>query len=140
MQTSDPGKPINGTLTETLSELESLITDQQSDTNTIPVLNEMAGADQNMTAGIPILDELVEAEDVDMNEWGQHLDLPTATSDQMLRLIDTIEQRLTNELETLVQTLKSTMKESIIDELKAKLETSAQAPITLEHLTGNKPD
>ena len=140
MQTSDPGNPVNGSLTETLSKLESLIPDQQSVVTNIPVLNETAGGYHKLQAGIPILDELVEAEDVDINEWGQHLDLPSGAADQMLHLIDKIEHRLTDELETLVQTLKSTMKESIIDELKVRLETSANTPTPTEQLPGKKPD
>ena len=140
MPTSDPGKPANEALTKTLSELESLLTEQQPTATGSPVLNEIAGGGHSIPGEIPVLDELVYADDVDIDEWGQHLELPHATSDQMLQLIDTIEHRLTDELENLVSTLKSTMKQSILEELKAKLETSAQAPITLEHLTGNKPD
>ncbi|OGT85257.1 MAG: hypothetical protein A3G96_00080 [Gammaproteobacteria bacterium RIFCSPLOWO2_12_FULL_52_10] len=140
MQTSETSKPVDGSLTDTLSELESLITDQPADGTKIPVLKEMASGDRNTQAGIPILDELVEAEDVDMNEWGHHLDLPSGAADQMLHLIDTIEHRLTDELETLVQTLKSTMKDSIIDELKARLETSANSSTPTERLPGKKPD
>ena len=140
MPTSDPSKPADGSLTDTLSELESLITDPPADIKNVPVLNEMTGGNHNTQADIPILDELVEAEDVDINEWGHHLDLPSGAANQMLHLIDTIEHRLTDELETLMQTLKSTMKESIIDELKARLETSANTATPKDQVTGAKLD
>ena len=140
MPVSDTGKQADESLTATLSELESLIPGQQPVATNIPVLNDTAGGDPKMQAGIPILDELVEAEDVNMNEWGQHLELPAGAADQMLHLIDRIEHRLTDELETLVQTLKSSMKESIIEELKTRLDTSANTATPTGRLPSKKPD
>ena len=125
MPTSDP-KPANEALTETLSELESLIAGSAE--TSVPVLKETTDGGHGQQNGIPILDELVYADDVGIDEWEQHLKLPSSTTDQMLHMIDRIEHRLTDELETLVQTLKTTMKASILDELKARLESTSQDP------------
>jgi hypothetical protein len=115
MPVSDNSK-VDASLTATLSELESLLGDRQD-----RVPDDTAGL-AAPSGEIPILDELVEADDVDINEWGQHLELPAAAANQMLHLIDTIERRLTEELEALVQTMKTTMKSSIIQEVKSRLD------------------
>jgi len=125
MPTSDP-RPANESLTETLSELESLITGPVE--TSVPVLKEMSDGGHSQQDAVPILDELVDADDVGIDEWELHLELPSSTTDQMLHMIDRIENRLTDELETLVQTLKTTMKASILDELKARLESTSQDP------------
>ena len=123
MQMSDTNKQGNQSLTDKITELESLLSNTNVEAETIPVLNEMAGPGNISETEIPILDELVHAEDAD--DRPQQTELPAATSGQLLDLINNIEHRLTDELETLVSTLKYSMKESIIDELKNRLETTS---------------
>jgi hypothetical protein len=129
MRASDRDKPASGTLTDRITELESLLPGNTNNPPTVPVLKDTAGGVHPDQAEIPVLDELVHAEDVDSDDW-EHAELTPGTADQMVQLIDKIEHRLTDELEALVQTLKSAMRESILDELKTWLESSA----------GDKPD
>lgn len=121
MQMSDQNKQGNQSLTDKIAELEALLARNKSAQQSVPVLEETADTDKSADADIPILDELVRAEDVD--EGQQRGELPSATAEQLIDLINNIEHRLTDELESLVRTLKSSMKESIIDELKTRLET-----------------
>ena len=123
MQMPDQDKQSNQSLTDKIAELEGLLARNKSSQESVPVLEEIAGADDGTDTDIPVLDELVQTED--MGDWQQHTELPSATAEQLIDLINNIEHRLTDELETLVKTLKSTMKESIIDELKTRLEGPA---------------
>lgn len=117
----DQKEQSNQSLTDKITELEALLARNKSSQKSVPVLEELAGTDDDNGGEIPILDELVDADDtVDVQH---HAELPSATADQLIDLINNIEHRLTDELETLVKTLKNTMKESIIDELKTRLET-----------------
>jgi hypothetical protein len=133
MSASDRDKPASGSLTDRITELESLLPENTNRPPTVPVLKDTPGGDHPDQAEIPVLDELVHAEDVDSDDWAR-AELPPGTADQMVQLIDKIEHRLTDELEALVQTLKSAMRESILDELKTRLESSAKSP------AGDKPD
>ena len=134
-QMSDQNKPSNQSLTDKIAELEALLARNKSSEEPVPVLEDEA--DEEFVGDIPILDELVHAEDAD--ELRQHAEQPSATAEQLMDLINNIEHRLTDELETLVKTLKITMKESIIDELKSRLETPVDSQAEVQHRPSANP-
>ena len=144
MQVPDQSKQSRESLTAKIEELETLLNRRKKAAENVPVLNEMAVDDQFGDSQIPILDELVsfEAEPNSMSGQ-QHVELPDDTSGQLMDLIDNIENKLTEELETIVRTFKSSMKESIIGELKHRIEDTStysdnQPGHTVE--SGDKPD
>ena len=120
-QTEQP----NQSLTDRIEELETLLARNKSEQESVPVLKETAISDEESDTDIPILDELVASGETDDDQ--QEPELPSATAEQLIDLINNIEHRLTDELETLVSTMKSTMKESIINELKTRLDIPADA-------------
>ena len=119
----DHNKQLNQSLTDRIAELEALLARNKTEREPVPVLEETAALNEDPDEDIPILDELVPAEDADVGQL--ETESPSATAEQLLDLINNIENRLTDELETLVGTLKSTMKESIINELITRLEAPA---------------
>ena len=112
-----------GGLDDTINELDGLITDKAS------VPQAMTGA-----TGIPILDEIIEADSGDyiddmemlLNQEKSPEDLPQQghiSNEQLEIIMDNVEEKLASELDALVNILKDTIKESIMTEIKAQLET-----------------
>lgn len=121
-------------LTDKIDELDSLLNDSHTREDQVPILSETASNSLLDDSNIPILDDPVSFEDLHAgNENQQRAGVTGTDSDQLTELIDNIEHRLTSELESMVNTIKSSMKESILNELKQKIEQPSGK-------TGNKPD
>ena len=111
-------------LVDTIKELDGLITDKAS------VPQEKTG-----TTGIPVLDEIIEPdsgdyiEDMEMLLTREKLmETPPQQehiSHEQLEIIigNVVKEKLANELDALVNILKDTIKDSIMTEIKAQLET-----------------
>lgn len=127
MQTSDEKEKYRESLTEKIKELETLLASKKQARESVPVLNESPPGEKTDQGDIPILDELVTSDEYS-GDAVEHTDIRGLTDEQLKQLIDNIEHKLTGELESLVQTLKSTVKESILDELKTTLEEPADTP------------
>ena len=116
MQATDGKKP-NESLTERINELEALLARKKLQARQAPAPDRTGNPQQAVTGRIPVLDELVSP---DFNEEEEPVSgVPLhASHEQIDELIGTIESRLSRELEALVDTLKATVKESILAELK----------------------
>lgn len=136
MQTSDQNDKYRESLTEKIKELESLLASKKSEKKAVPVLDESAGDKPDDTIDVPILDELVTDDDYSQ-DTPEHADISGRTAEQLKQLIEDIEHKLTDELETLVNTLKTTMKESILDELKTRLEEQVDVRNKQSHHTAD---
>lgn len=77
---------------------------------------------------IPILDELVMADDINSDEYTGII-----SNVKMSELANTIEEKLSDELNALLDILKSNIKDSIIEEINTRLTTT-------EKDTNNPPD
>lgn len=128
-------------LTKKIEELESLIKANKTQaTDNIPVLDVATDDMPEFNAEIPILDELVDNNHSYTNENDQQ-SKSSYTTEQLTELVDNIESKLTGELETLVDTIRGTMKHSIIEELKSRLEisnTSNAVPLPEEQSPANQ--
>jgi len=140
----DPSAPDNNkqisdqpTLGDTINELEDLISDNGT-------LQETTDNDENR---IPVLDDVVTPEDTcpqDIMENFQqytendHVTLDNITQRRLAELVDTIDGKLTDELNALVEILKDTIKDSIIDELKTQLKTTETKTSHPDHDSDNR--
>ena len=127
-------KPDTVALTDTINELDNLITDKAS------VPQEKTG-----NTGIPVLDEMINPEDSDYMddlEMLLHQEKPVEppppqehlSQEQLEHIISNVEEKLAGELDALVNILKDSIKDSIMSEIKTQLESSL-------HKTGSgKPD
>jgi len=108
-------------ITESIDELESLIAE-----NGIP-----SGLPPKLQGEIPVLNDVVDAA-----EARRYAQAETTSSDsenkiedfpieKMNQLVDTVDRKLSSELDSLVDVLKETIKDSIIDELKEELKKEA---------------
>ena len=122
-------------ITESIDELESLITE----TNLPPKLQ----------GEIPVLNDVVdaaEARSYAQAETTSASNSPTDKTesfpiDRLNELVDSVDQKLSDELDALVDTLKDTIRDSIIDELKEQLKKESsqmQTPAPNEN-TSDKP-
>ena len=119
-QKQPPQKSYETELGSSIEELENLIADKATVTiNTHPA--------------IPVLDDAIDPDDIyiEDEDFLQHdsaYDEPedSISRDQLAILIDNIEQKLTGELDELVNILKDAIKDSIITEIKARLEEQGQ--------------
>ena len=94
-------------LDKKIDELESLIDSTTSDENR----QQLNNAD-NISGQIPILDELVTPDDyLDVADQEPH----------MQDLADRVQEKLTTELDEIVNVLKVTLKETIMTELKGQI-------------------
>lgn len=129
---SDQG--TNGTkdieLSNSIDELENLISDKAG--------NGTGNTEENV---IPVLDEVIDPDSID-DDIDEFMNLqPTSLSmqsgifeDQLDNLIGTMDERITGELDTLVNILKDAIKDSILTELKSQMEHN------LTNLPPEKPD
>jgi gas vesicle protein len=103
-------------IAESIDELENLI----EDTDTPPKLHDE----------IPVLNDVVDPAEATGDEQGESA---TATTDKiediplerLSELVDTVDRKLSSELDSFVDLLKDTIKTSIIDELKEELKKGA---------------
>lgn len=111
-------------LNNTIDELENLITDKTASGNAedqvIPVLDEVIDPDS-------MEDDLYEV----MNPRPQSLSMQSDIFEEQLdNLIGSMDERITGELDALVNILKETIKDSILTELKSRLEYNLTPPLS----------
>jgi len=102
-------------ITESIDELESLIVEPK-------ILPKLHGK-------IPVLNDVVDA--AEARRYAQAITASTNSNpadqtesfpvDRLNELVDSADQKLSNELDTLVDLLKGSIKDGIIDELKEQL-------------------
>ena len=117
-------------LDNSIDELENLISDKAGN-----------GTGHTEEHVIPVLDEVIDPDSID-DDIDEFMNLqPTSLSmqsgifeDQLDNLIGTMDERITGELDTLVNILKDAIKDSILTELKSQLEHN------LTNLPPEKPD
>lgn len=106
-------------IAESIDELESLI----KETKLPPTLQ----------SEIPVLNDIVDPDEASGYTRNESSAAPTTTSnnlediplDKLNELVDTVDRKLSSELDSLVDLLKETIKDSIIDELKEELKKEA---------------
>lgn len=111
-------------LVERIAELEALLLAQREARHTAVPSTE-AEAD-----GVPILDELITDEEEDYypelplfdDEEEDDIDEELAADPRITQIADELEQKLTRELDDIVNLLKTNMRESIINELNSLLQ------------------
>lgn len=107
--------PDKSALTDRIAELEALLIAQR----------ETANAEPQTAAGVPILDELITDEEDDYPELplfeDEAEDLIEDHDPRIAQIADELEQKLTRELDEIVNLLKTNMRESIINELQTLL-------------------
>lgn len=111
-------------LNDSIDELENLISSNAG--------KNTDNADENH---IPVLDEVVDPVDIeddfddDIYMEPQTPPLQTGNiKDELDNLIGSLDERITGELDALVNILKDTVKDSILTELKTQLEQNLQNP------------
>jgi len=92
-------------LGDSINKLEKLIPDNkaeiiQDNDSKIPVLNELVGPGSRIENETPV---------------------NNLTSGQLSEIVNTIDEKLTGELNALLEILKDTIKDSIIDEIRTQL-------------------
>jgi len=104
-------------IAESIDELESLIAETNLPPKLqgeIPVLNDVVDADEAR--------KYAQAETTSSDSENKIEDFPIEKINQ---LVDTVDRKLSSELDSLVDILKATVKDSIIDELKEELKKEA---------------
>ena len=113
-------------ITESIDELESLIVETK-----IP---------PKLHGKIPVLNDVVDA--AEARRYAQAVTESTFSNpadktenfpiDRLNELVDSADQKLSNELDALVDLLKGSIKDGIIDELKEQLSNNSRCIKTLE--------
>ncbi len=130
MTTPKSGHPKAGAPTvedielhSSIEELENLLADKEVTINTHPA--------------IPVLDDEVDPDEIYLEEEDEVPDVfqnppavPNISEAQLQELIVNLEDKLTGELDALVNILKDAIKDSIITEIKSQLESK---------ITGSNP-
>jgi len=104
-------------IAESIDELESLIAETKIPPKLqgeIPVLNDVVDAAEAR--------KYAQAETTSSDSENKIEDFPIEKINQ---LVDTVDRKLSSELDSLVDILKATVKDSIIDELKEELKKEA---------------
>ncbi len=104
-------------IAESIDELESLIAETKLSPKLqgeIPVLNDVVDVAEAR--------RYAQAETTNSDSENKIEDFPI---EKINRLVDTVDQKLSSELDSLVDILKVTIKDSIIDELKEELKKEA---------------
>jgi len=122
MPISDPSNKGEYPLEDSINKLETFI--DQTGHEQVPVLSEGSVQD------IPILDEVIDNEE--QQPAGTDA-APAVTEEQLLGLIDNLELRLTGVLETLVNSMKDEMIDSISEEVKTQMDSYQQQEDSKEH-------
>lgn len=108
-------------LVERIAELEALLLAQREAT--------LAAVQSAQADGVPILDELIGDEEEDFypelplfeDEDEDEIDQDMVADPRIAQIADELEQKLTRELDDIVNLLKTNMRESIINELQTLL-------------------
>ena len=111
-------------LNNSIDELEDLISGKAG--------KSTGSADDNF---IPVLDEVIDPDEME-DEFDEYMhmqpqSMPSQSGnlkDELDNLIGSLDERITGELDALVNILKDTVKDSILTELKAQLEQNLQNP------------
>lgn len=111
-------------LNNSIDELENLLSGKAG--------KSTASTNDNL---IPVLDEVIDPDEIE-DDFDEYIHLrPQSTSsqpgniqDELDNLIGSLDERITGELDALVNILKETVKDSILTELKAQLEQNLQNP------------
>jgi hypothetical protein len=106
-------------ITESIDELESLIEE-----------TKLPAKPQNE---IPVLNDIVDPAEAAGYTQGESSTAPTTTTntiedislEKLNELVDSVDRKLSSELDSLVDILKETIKDSIIDDLKEELKKGA---------------
>jgi hypothetical protein len=106
-------------ITESIDELESLIGE-----------TKLPAKPQNE---IPVLNDIVDPAEAAGYTQGESSTAPTTTTntiedislEKLNELVDSVDRKLSSELDSLVDILKETIKDSIIDDLKEELKKGA---------------
>jgi len=128
----------NADIGDSIDELESLFAESSNTTGTIPSLQPE----------IPVLNDIVDAAEAGRYAQAEIISesINTSAKDdedlhivRLSKLVDTVDQKLSSELDPLVDILKDTIKDSIIDELKQqeKKEANQVQPLPVDV---NNPD
>ena len=130
--------PKANAIVDSIDELETLI----ADTKLPPRLHP----------AIPVLHDVIDAAEVrnymQAETRSESSSTPTDTvdgisPDKLNQLVDTVDQKLSSELDSLVNVLKKTIKESIMDELKQELKkeaTQTESSVTNEDNSSKPPE
>ena len=115
-KTGDP------TLNESLSKLDELLSD----------IREKQHSLKHKQSDIPVLDDLIHPGDLDREKEGFHQYRPAPPAGQeqehiLTELIDSLEHRIADELDTVIDILKETIKDSILTELKTRIKDNNEA-------------
>ena len=132
MPISDSNHDGEYPLDDSINKLETYIneTEEQPPGEPAPVLS--AGNERDYTVqDVPILDELV-SNDAPAGQPVTVAADTAATEHQLLDLVDNLEHRLTSVLETLVNSMKNEMIDTISEEVKTQLD-SYQQKLDLDH-------
>jgi hypothetical protein len=111
-------------LNNSIDELENLISDKTG-----------PGASNTGNSVIPVLDEVVDPDSMEdyIEESRQFQQLPKSTQpgitrDRLDSLIGNMDERITGELDALVNILKDSIKDSLLAEIKSQLEHDLDNP------------
>ncbi len=131
---TDPNSnnPKPAELDKKIDELEDLLQQRQQQADRI-----------RFEEGIPVLDDLVDFDEEDANE--ELFDtLPELDTDFIEETVhhamNNIDEKLTDELEGLVNILKNSIKDSVLSEIREQLEHSQQALSAKEDKPKSDPD
>lgn len=113
-------------LVERIAELEALLLAQRE--------AKHAAAHSEQAEGVPILDELITDEEEDYypelplfdDEEDDDIDEELVADPRITQIADELEQKLTRELDDIVNLLKTNMRESIINELNTLLQNEPE--------------
>ncbi len=121
-------------ITESIDELENLIEETK-----LPA---------NPQSEIPVLNDIVDPAEVAGYTQGKSSTAATTTTntiedislEKLNKLVDSVDQKLSSELDSLVDILKETIKDSIIDDLKEELKKGATQTEPTPSKTGSSND
>ena len=127
----DDDSPDESELYDSIDELENLIADHAGNSNgqtdtSIPVLDDVVDPDiqEFDNDDDEYIDMDIPEPDVMSGDQTQNL----ITSEQLDRIIGSMDEKLSGELDELVSILKDAIKESIITEIKSQLDNEINDP------------
>ena len=109
----------DSTLNESLGKLDELLSDIREKQNSL----------KHKQSSIPVLDDLIHPGDIETGEkvFHEYRADPPAIREQdynLTELIDSLEIRIADELDTVIDILKESIKDSILTELKTRIKDS----------------
>ncbi len=118
MPTPENPNTVNGSLTEKIEELDSLINKKKYESRTDSTDAEIL-ANDSAKIEIPVLDELVSADDYVGTEAGS-TDSSPISEEKLTELVNNLERKFAKELNQLVDLFKANLKDSTVDKLKTE--------------------